>query len=437
MRPVTVLGGGLAGSEAALQLAARGIPVRLIEMRPGVTTPAHRTPGLAELVCSNSLKSTDETNASGLLKKELGNLGCMLLEAARSSAVPAGHALAVDREEFSSRVTRIIEDEHLIELVRREQEDLDLPGEVIVATGPLTSPSLSRSIIEHFGEDSLHFYDAISISIGSESIERTGAFSGSRYGKGGDDYLNVPFDEEQYSALVGFLRAAPRTGRKDFESGRCFEACLPVEEMAQRGEDALRYGPLKPRGLVDPRTGSEPYAVLQLRQEKLDGSILGLVGFQTRLTRPAQRKMLSLVPGLRNAEIVRWGAIHRNTFIDSPRLLESGMMSKRREGLYFAGQITGVEGYVESIAHGLLAALDLAARLRGEQLETLPPETMTGALFRYLTEKREDFQPMNANLGLLPPVKGKRRERRVLKAERAIEALLAWEARNHAAVRDV
>ena len=423
MKPVTVIGGGLAGCEAALQLSSRNIPVRLVEMRPAAPTPAHRTGMLAELVCSNSLKSTDPHTASGLLKAELGILGCRLLDIAGRAAVPAGHALAVDREEFAAAVTNEIERSGLVEVERREQKTIPDDGCVIVASGPLTSDSLSAAIEEHFGAGRLFFYDAISISVESETVDETRLFRGSRYGKGGDDYLNVPLDEDGYRRLVEFLLSAPKAEKRGFESGACFDSCLPVEVIAERGAESLRYGPLKPRGLRDPSTGLEPHAVLQLRQEKKDGSLLGLVGFQTRLTRSAQKRMLELLPGLERSAVARWGAIHRNTYLDSPGILDERQMSPAREGLFFAGQITGVEGYVESIAHGLLTALNAAAFLDGRVLPLFPADTMTGALQRHLSSTDGTFQPMNANMGLLPPAKGKRRERKERKAARAVDSL--------------
>lgn len=430
MNRVTVIGGGLAGCEAALQLASREIPVSLIEMRPAVETPAHRTSMLAELVCSNSLKSVDPVTSSGLLKEELKALRCVLLEAAARCSVPAGHALAVDRELFAAEVTAMVERSPLIDLEKREVAGLPEDGCVIVATGPLTSDSLSASIEKHFDGGKLYFYDAISISVESETIDESRIFRGSRYGKGGDDYLNVPIDEEGYSALIDFLLEAPKAEKRGFESGQCFDACLPVEVIAYRGTESLRYGPLKPRGLVDPSTGKEPHAVLQLRQEKRDGSLLGLVGFQTRLTRPAQKQLLQLLPGLEEASIARWGAIHRNTYLDSPRLLDERQMSRSREGLFFSGQIAGVEGYVESIAHGLLTALNVSAWLDGRKIPLLPEDTMTGALQRYLSGHDGEFQPMNANMGLLPPAKGRKRERKIRKSERARESLDRYLAEN-------
>ena len=423
MKRVTVIGGGLAGCEAALQLASRNISVRMIEMRPVADTPAHRTSLLAELVCSNSLKSTDPVTASGLLKAELKALGCRLLEMASRCAVPAGHALAVDRDLFASEVTGSIEQTPLIELERSEQTVLPEDGCAIIATGPLTSDNLTSSIEEHFEGGKLYFYDAISISVEAETIDESLIFRGSRYGKGGDDYLNIPLTEKGYTDLVRFLLEAPKTERREFESGLCFEACLPVEVIASRGEQSLRYGPLKPRGLADPSTGKEPYAVLQLRQEKRDGSMLGLVGFQTSLTRPAQKQLLKMLPGLEVATVARWGAIHRNTYLDSPRLLDERQMSVRQEGLFFAGQLAGVEGYVESIAHGLLTAINAAAYLEGKKPALLPADTITGALQRHLSSTERDFRPMNANMGLLPPVRGNRSERKTKKAERALASL--------------
>jgi methylenetetrahydrofolate--tRNA-(uracil-5-)-methyltransferase len=431
MNRVTVIGGGLAGCEAALQLASRNIPVKLIEMRPVVETPAHRTPFLAELVCSNSLKSVDPVTSSGVLKRELTALRCILLEAASRCSVPAGHALAVDRDMFAAEVTALIDASPFIELERREEPDLPSDGCVIVATGPLTSDKMSASIEEHFDGGKLFFYDAIAISLEAETIDESKVFRGSRYGKGGDDYLNVPLDEEGYSALIDFLLEAPKAEKRGFESGQCFDACLPVEVIAFRGAESLRYGPLKPRGLVDPRTGKEPHAVLQLRQEKRDGSLLGLVGFQTRLTRPAQKKLLTLLPGLEGANIARWGAIHRNTYLDSPRLLDEKQMSTGRDGLFFAGQIVGVEGYVESIAHGLLTAINASAWLDGKLVPLLPEDTMTGALQRYISGHEGSFQPMNANMRLLPPARGRKRERKIKKSERAAASFDRYLAENN------
>jgi methylenetetrahydrofolate--tRNA-(uracil-5-)-methyltransferase len=422
-KSITIIGGGLAGSEIALQLASRGYAVRLVEMRPENKTPAHRTGDLAELVCSNSLKSEHPETASGLLKHELRMLGCRLIGYAERARVPAGHALAVDRELFSRIVTDEVDSEPLIRLERREQVNLDLPGCSVIATGPLTANRLSQSIEEHFGSESLFFYDAISISIDAETADTGRLFRASRYGKGGADYWNVPFSREEYRDLVDFLRRAPCVEKRGFEDSRCFEACLPVEVIASRGKESLRFGPLKPRGLVDPATGCEPHAVLQLRQETRDGRLLGLVGFQTRLTRPAQRELLRFIPGLGDARILRWGSIHRNTFIDSPRLLDEGQMSRDRKGLFFAGQIVGVEGYVESIAHGVVTALNIERYLEDEGFIRFPRETLLGALQEHLTRIVSTFQPMNVNFGILPPVAGPRKKRKELHSARSLDAL--------------
>ena len=420
---VTIIGGGLAGSEIALQLSSRGYSVGLVEMRPEQRTSAHRTGELAELVCSNSLKSEHQETASGLLKQELRMLGCRLLDLADGARVPAGHALAVDRELFARIVTGEVEAEPLICIERREQRDLNLPPCSVIATGPLTSNSLSGALEEHFGAERLYFYDAISISIDADSMDMNPLFKASRYGKGGADYWNVPFSREEYLKLVEFLRGAPCVERRGFEDSRCFEACLPVEVIASRGAESLRFGPLKPKGLVDPATGSEPHAVLQLRQETRDGRLLGLVGFQTRLTRPAQRELLRLVPGLGTARILRWGSIHRNTFIDSPRQLDDGQMSRKSKGLFFAGQIVGVEGYVESIAHGLVTALNIDKYMRGGDFIHLPRETLLGALQEHLTRISSPFQPMNVNFGILPPAPGPKKSRKEFHANRSLDAL--------------
>ncbi len=425
MNKIVVVGGGLAGCETALQLASRGLQVELVEMRPGRMTPAHRTGSLAELVCSNSLKSDNAETASGLLKRELRMLGCRLLEIASESRVPAGHALAVDREIFSRKVGEAVAEESLIKLSHREQTDLDIPV-VVIATGPLTSDLLSSAVIEHFGKDNLFFYDAISMSIAVDSMDHSKVFKASRYGKGDPDYWNVPLDRDKYLALLEYIRTASKKAGHDFEDGRCFEACLPVEVSVSRGDDVLRYGPLKPRGLVDPITGKEPYAVIQLRQESIEGTIAGLVGFQTKMTMSAQKGLMALIPGLENAEIVRFGAIHRNTFLDSPGLLDSRQMSIKRDGLFFSGQITGVEGYVESIAHGLLTAINVLKYIEGHPPVIFPSETLLGGLQAHLVSKSSNFQPMNANFGILPPVKGKRRERKAMKVERSLTSLISF-----------
>jgi methylenetetrahydrofolate--tRNA-(uracil-5-)-methyltransferase len=422
-REVTCIGGGLAGSELALQLSSRGIRVTLIEMRPVGRTPAHHTQYLAELVCSNSLKSDNPLTASGLFKKELRMLGCKLIPLAEQARVPAGHALAVDRKAFASKVTESIESDSFITLERREQRNIDLPPCSIVATGPLTSPALSQAIENHFSRRHLYFYDAVSISVDASTIDEDLAYRASRYGKGGDDYWNIPLTKEEYERLVEFLLDAPKQEKHDFEETKCFESCLPAEVTAARGKDALRYGPLKPVGLPHPRSGRVPYAVIQLRQETKDGSMLGLVGFQTRLKRQAQRDLLALIPALHRAEIVRWGSIHRNTFLDSPRLLDTSQMSRKRNGLYFSGQIIGVEGYVESIAHGLLTAQNIARSIEGRPPVLYPSETIVGSLQRYVAEGGTPFQPMNANFGLLPPVSGRKKDRKRLMVDRSMTRL--------------
>ncbi len=420
---VTIIGGGLAGSECALQLARRRRTVELIEMRPSSSTPAHRSGDLAELVCSNSLKSDNPETASGLLKRELRLLGCRLLEIAEEAKVPAGHALAVDREFFARSVTEIVDNEPLIRLDRSEQTDLELPPCSVIASGPLTSGSLSFALEEHFGNEHLFFYDAIAISVNAETIDSSRVFKASRYGKGGADYWNIALSGEEYNRLIDFLFSAPKSEKRGFEEQRYFEACLPVEVIAQRGPESLRYGALKPKGLVDPVTGLEPHAVIQLRQETLDGSMLGLVGFQTRLTRPAQRDLLGLIPGMKGAQILRYGSIHRNTFIDSPRLLDEKQMSRSRDGLFFSGQIVGVEGYMESIAHGLVTAMNIDRYLDGKDVFLLPEHTLTGALQAHLSSAHVPFQPMNVNYGLLPPIEGPKRSRKRLMTERSLQSL--------------
>jgi methylenetetrahydrofolate--tRNA-(uracil-5-)-methyltransferase len=422
-REVTVVGGGLAGSELALQLADAGVRVGLIEMRPAASTPAHQSPYLAELVCSNSLKSEDAETSSGLLKRELRRLGCRLLAIAERTSVPAGHALAVDRELFARAVTEAVEGHPLVELVRAEQTSLELPPCAVIATGPLTSEALSRAIEAHFGAACLSFYDAISLSVSVDSIDPAGGYRASRYGKGDADYWNIPLDRDRYTRLVDFLRRAPKIEKRGFEETRCFEGCLPVEVLAARGEDALRFGPLKPKGLCDPRDGSEAYAVLQLRPETRDGTMYGLVGFQTRLARDAQREMLTIIPGFREPEILRWGAVHRNTFLDAPRLLDERQMSRARQGLFFSGQLVGVEGYMESIAHALATARNVLRFLEGAPAELFPRETLLGSLQRHCIEGKEPYQPMNVNFGLLPAIHARRPDRKRLYVERSLASL--------------
>ena len=429
MSVVTIVGGGLAGCEAALQLADRGVHVRLIEMRPGDSTQAHRSGKLAEIVCSNSFKSTLPDTASGVLKIELDILGSRLLRSARETAVPAGHALAVDREEFSGAVTAAIDEHPLIDVERTRQDDLDLPKPAIVATGPLTAAALSRALEEHISGAHLYFYDAIAPSIEADSIDASVAFRASRYNKGGADYLNIPFAESEYKHLVERIREADLVTAHAFENGRYFEACLPIEVMISRGEDTPRFGPMRPRGLVDPRTEKEPYAVVQLRQESASGNLLGLVGFQTRMTYEAQKRVIRSMPGLGEAKILRFGSIHRNMFLNLPAVCLPYQKDRRIPGLHYAGQICGVEGYVECIASGLVAALTVFADLRSAPFPLFPSETMTGSLMTHIHAPAGNFQPMNANMGILPaPTRRIRgRKARYLEASRrAVDAMRGY-----------
>ena len=402
MKEVTIVGGGLAGSEAAWQLARRGVRVRLLEMRPGTQTGAHRSGDLGEVVCSNSFKSTLEETASGLLKAELDVYGCWLLEVARRCAVPAGHALGIDRELFAGTVTAALESHDSIGVERARVDSLDLDVPVVVATGPLTAEALSKELQNHCSSEHLYFYDAISPSIDGDSVDPDAGFWASRYNKGTPDYLNLPLDEKAYNALIKRIVQSEYAPARAFEKEKYFDACMPIEEIVNRGADTLRHGPMKPKGLVDPGTGQEPYAVIQLRQESREGNLLGLVGFQTRMTRPAQKELIRSLPGLAEARIMRYGSIHRNMYLDVPRICRPYQVDKKRPGLYYAGQICGVEGYVESIASGLVAALSVFADLHRRDLPSLPPETMIGALMGYVHAENEDFQPMNANMGIMP-----------------------------------
>jgi methylenetetrahydrofolate--tRNA-(uracil-5-)-methyltransferase len=399
-----VVGGGLAGCEAAWALAERGIAVELVEMRPTVSTPAHQTDHLAELVCSNSFKSTDTSNAHGLLKAELSRLGSLLLGCAEAVRVPAGAALAVDRQLFSTLVGERIAGHPLITVTRREVTALPSPG--IVATGPLTSPALSEAIARGLGSSALAFYDAIAPIVSHESLDHDRLYALSRYGKGdGDDYLNAPLSREEYDAFLAALTEADQFTAHGFDQVPYFEGCLPVEEMARRGIETLRFGPMKPVGLPDPRTGREPWAVMQLRREDRAGQMWNLVGFQTRLRIPEQQRVFRLLPGMAQAEFLRFGSIHRNSYINSPASLGPALALKDDGNLFFAGQLTGVEGYTESLGTGLLAGINLARRLRGLAVTVPPPTTMLGGLYRYLREADpKHFQPMNANFGLLDPL---------------------------------
>ncbi len=409
---VTVIGAGPAGSECAWQLAKRGIRVRLMEMKPKKMTPAHVSPYFGELVCSNSLRSDELTNAVGLLKAEMRALGSLFLESADRNRVPAGGALAVDREGFARTITEKICSNPNIEIVQEEAAEIP-EGEVVIATGPLSSESIAEKIRERCGGEGLHFYDAVAPIVTLESVDMDSAFYASRYNKGTADYVNCPMDKEEYLSFVTELAAAKEAQMHGFDDGAVFEGCMPVEVMARRGPDTLRYGPLKPVGLTDPRTGRENYAVVQLRKDNAEGTLYNLVGFQTHLTWGEQKRVFSMIPALKNAEFVRYGVMHRNTYLNSPQLLDRYYRLRSEPRISFAGQMTGVEGYVESAASGMLVGLETAARLLGMQPLNFPQETAIGALALYISGGSVgDFQPMNINFGLISPlgyrVKGKR-----------------------------
>ncbi|MCG3173178.1 MAG: Methylenetetrahydrofolate--tRNA-(uracil-5-)-methyltransferase TrmFO [Myxococcota bacterium] len=435
MNRVTVIGGGLAGSEAAWQLARRGVAVRLIEQKPVRFSPAHQSPGLGELVCSNSLKSKDPESMPGLLKDEMRRLGSLIIAAADESAVAAGQALAVDRDRFSAFITDRLTAQPQVAVERAEAAALpqESEGLAIIATGPLTSDALARALAERIGETRLYFYDSIAPIVDAGSINRDIAFTASRYDKGSEeqgDYLNCPLSREEYEAFVRELLAARKVTPREFEDAKYFEGCLPIEVMAERGERTLAFGPMKPVGLIDPRTGRRPHAVVQLRRENREGTSFNLVGFQTRLAWPEQSRIFRMVPGLENAEFLRFGSIHRNTYLDSPRLLGPTLELKAAPWIRLAGQITGVEGYTESSAIGLLAGLFAAARLSGKNLPPPPPETALGALCRYLREgaSNRPFDPMNIHAGLFPapPADIHKSERKSFIARRARESLEEW-----------
>ncbi len=438
--PIHVVGGGLAGSECAWQLARRGIPVVLHEMRPERPTPAHATGDFAELVCSNSFRSDDPHHAAGLLKREMEAFSSLIIGAARAAAVPAGGALAVDRERYAGRVSAALEAEPRIEILRREVTALP-DGDVVLATGPLTSKAMSDVLAGLLGEEYLYFYDAIAPIVDAESLDMDVLFAASRYGKGGDDYLNAPLDREQYLAFHQAVVEAEVVPLHDFEQDLFFEGCLPLEEMARRGVDTLRFGPMKPVGLTRP-DGSKAYAIVQLRQENLARSHYNLVGFQSRMRRGAQKRVLRMIPGLEGARFERLGLVHRNTFVNSPTHLDQRYRLKALPRLRLAGQITGVEGYLESAATGLAIALYLALERRAAAAEPLPATTALGALARHLTESApESFQPANINYGLFPALDGPRirgrrgrRERRRLLAERALADVERWKSRHFGAV---
>ncbi|HBR08197.1 MAG TPA: methylenetetrahydrofolate--tRNA-(uracil(54)-C(5))-methyltransferase (FADH(2)-oxidizing) TrmFO [Clostridiales bacterium] len=425
---VTVIGAGLAGSECAWQLAARGIKVRLIEMKPEKLTPAHTLPYFGELVCSNSLRSDELTNAVGLLKEELRRLGSLIMESADQNRVAAGGALAVDREGFARYITEKLRGNPDIEIIAAEASDIP-DGEVVIATGPLTDGALAERIDAICPDSDLHFYDAVAPIITLESVDMESAYFASRYGKGTPDYVNCPMTREEYTAFIAELRTAREAPAKGFEDAGVFEGCMPVEVMARRGEDTLRYGPMKPVGLVNPRTGKEDYAVVQLRRDNAEGTLYNLVGFQTHLAFGEQKRVFSMVPALAGAEFVRYGVMHRNTYLDSPRLLDSYYRLRVQPRISFAGQITGVEGYVESTASGMLVGLETAARIRGLPPLDFPQETAIGALAQYVSGGSVvEFQPMNINFGIITPlgyrVKGKRNKNAEISA-RSLEIIAA------------
>lgn len=449
MKSATIVGGGLAGSEAAWQLAERGICVALYEMRPSRATPAHKTDRLAELVCSNSLKSNQRGAAPWLVKEELRRGGSLLMRLADEASVPGGMALAVDRERFAESVTAAIERNPLIEL--RREEVLEIPGEalalsepdsrlptpdspILIATGPLTSDALAAQLQSLTGSENLAFYDSISPIVDAETLNMDRLFRASRYGKGGEDYLNAPLTEGEYSAFYDALRGAEAVEAHAFEDLNYFEACLPIEELARRGRDTLRFGPMKPVGLLDPRTGRQPYAVVQLRAENLRFSSYNLVGFQNHLKFPEQKRILRMIPGLEQAEFLRFGQIHRNTYINAPRLLNADLSLRAAPNVFVAGQLCGVEGYVECIATGFLAGLAMSGRMGGEAFVPPPRTTALGSLVHYLTHAHpHDFQPANISFDLLPPIDGlprhvarDRKARREKQCDRALRDFDGW-----------
>ena len=427
---VTIIGGGMAGVEVARVLSAAGIRSRLCEMRPVRTTEAHTSDKLAEVVCSNSLGSRSLTTGKGVLLAEMEALGSLVVSAAKHAAVPAGNSLALDRDQFAAEVTGRVEALPGVEVVRDEVTELPAEGPVVVATGPLTSPALSQSLAAATGAEHLFFYDAIAPIVSEESLDRSVVFEATRYGKGDPDFLNIPLDEEQYFAFVDALLAGEVVPTKDFEQAAHFEGCMPIEELASRGRKTLAFGAMRPVGLDDPRTGRRPYAVVQLRKEDKAGQLYNLVGFQTKLRYGEQTRVFRMLPGLAEAEFVRLGSLHRNTFIKSPALLTPDLSLGARDDVWFAGQITGVEGYAESAATGILVGLAIAARLRGDAYAPPPELSMLGALMSWMRHADPaHFQPMNVNFGLLPaldnPPRAKK-EKRTLLGERAVAAMQAW-----------
>lgn len=423
---INVIGGGLAGCETAYQISKRGIKVKLYEMKPIKYSPAHSNSDFAEIVCSNSFKSNLLTNACGLLKQELRMMDSLLIRIADENSVPAGQALAVDREAFSRKVTDYIENSENIEVIKKEVIDIPNDEITVIATGPLTSDTLFEKISEMVGNNELHFYDAAAPIIEKSSIDMNIAFIGDRYGKGDADYINLPMNKDEYESFWNELVNAEVVELHSFEKREIFEGCMPVEVMAKRGIDTLRYGPLKPVGFDDPRTGKRPYALVQLRQDNSVGTLFNMVGFQTNLKFGEQKRVFSMVPGLKNAEFVKYGVMHRNTYINSTKVLDNNYQMKNHKNVFFAGQITGVEGYVESIASGLLAGINAVNYVLGKEKLVFPVETMIGALTDYISTPNEKFQPMNANFGILPKLPERirdKQERYKKLSERSIETM--------------
>ncbi len=426
---IVIIGGGLAGCEAAWHLSRRGVRVALYEMKPGRFSPAHRSPYLAELVCSNSLRSNSLENAVGVLKEEMRRLQSLIIWAADKTRVPAGDSLSVDREGFSRLITESLEKEELVQIIRDEVVEIPAEGPLIIATGPLTSDAFTHKFVDLAGGKSLYFYDAVSPILMKDTIDFGIAFRASRYGRGGDDYVNCPMTADQYYAFVDALLRAKKVPLRDFEKEAYFEGCMPVEELALRGKDTLAFGPMKPVGLIDPRTGDRPFAVVQLRQDNQSGTLYNMVGFQTKLKWEEQKAVFRLIPGLEKAEFMRLGSLHRNTFVNSPQILMESLQLRKYPRIFLAGQITGVEGYVESAAMGLLAGISACHWIKGGSMVTPSATTALGALVRYIAHANPTtFQPMNANFGLFPPldaqVKGKLK--RKLLAKRALEDIERW-----------
>jgi len=431
---VVIIGGGLAGSEAAWQAANQGAKVTLYEMRPKTETAAHKTDQLAEIVCSNSLGSNDPLSAPGILKQEMRQLGSLIIKVADDVAVPAGAALAVDREQFSQKITQALSEHPNVRILREEIQDIPEDAVCIIATGPLTSPKLSEAITQLTRSKNLYFFDAISPIVDTDSLNMDRIFRASRYDKGTADYLNCPMDEETYNQFYDALIQADRVQPKSFENIPYFEGCLPIEVMADRGRQTLAFGPMKPVGLIDPKTGTRPFAVLQLRAENQHGSCYNLVGFQTKLTYPEQKRIFRMIPGLEEAEFLRCGSIHRNTFINVPILLKDTLQLRKQSNIFFAGQLVGVEGYIEAAASGGLAGINAARLLAGQDLLTPPPTTAHGALLHYITTcEPKYFQPINTNFGLFPPfekpIRDKQKKRQAIQ-ERAISEFQSWTAQS-------